>query len=189
MTLSGTGVGTAVGGGLILNAVYSRKLHTGNVTPLDIVIDRTKTITQQVTVEPRTISSGHVIVFQFNQAIMQTGTATAVDGSSTPVGTVSSVIAQGNEVRVSLTNIPDGKRATVSLNNVNGSGNAQVSIGFLLGDVTNSHMVSAADIAATKARSGQAIDVNNAKYDINLNGAINSQDVSVVKSRAGQSLP
>lgn len=64
-----------------------------------------------------------------------------------------------------------------------------VSLGFLVGDVTNSYMVSAADIAATKSRSGQAVNATTARYDVNLSGAISAQDVSMVKARAGNKLP
>ncbi len=64
-----------------------------------------------------------------------------------------------------------------------------ISIGFLVGDVPNSHAVSAADISATKARGGPVTGNGNARFDIKLSGAIDAQDVAMVKARAGGKLP
>ena len=188
VALSGTGVGTGIGGGLILNAVYSRKIH-GAAGPFNLVIDTSRQINQPVTVEPRSGAAGHLIVFLFNQPIAQPGTVAAVDAMNAPVGNITGFSIQGSEVHVALSGVPDNKRLTLSLAGVNGSGSAQVSIGFMIGDTNSSGGVNAADICSIKARSGQAVNAATARFDLNLSGTISSQDVSMVKTRAGWRLP
>ncbi len=191
VALSGTGVGNTGGGGLALNGAFSRKLH--NTVPYDVTIDINKTIAQAVSVEPRTNGSGHQIVFRFSQLVTQPGTAVVVDQSNLPIGNVvnvAGVVGAGNDVAVTINGIPDKQRVTVTLNNVNGIvASYPVSIGFLIGDVTGSRAVNAADISATKVRSGQAISNATARFDMNLSGGINAQDLSMVKARAGVVLP
>ena len=187
VTLSGTGVGTGVGGGLILNAVTSRKVH-GAAGLQELIIDTNQLINQQVTVEPRMIGAGHLIAFQFNQMITNPGSVTVQNAALQSVGQ-SSVGYSGNEVRVTLTNILDRQRITIALTNVNGAGSATVSMGFLVGDVTNSRSVNASDIAATKARIGKPIDAATYKSDINADGSITASDLTAVKARAGTGLP
>ncbi len=189
-TASGAAISTpSASPALTLVGAVSRKLHNG-LGPYGIDIDLSRSISQDVTIEQRNGGAGHVLVFTFNQAIAQPGTAAAVDAMITSVGTISSVATDGNSVIVTLAGIPDKQRVTIGLSNVNNiAATHSVSIGFLLGDVTNTHTVSAADIAATKARSGQTVNANTARYDVNLSGTISNQDVSMVKARAGNRLP
>ena len=162
-----------------LVAVQSRKTH-GTTGDFNLAIDATQLITGNVTVEPRTIGSGHLIVFQFSVPITVAGNVNAA-----PVGNPSAV-ASGSEVRVTLTGVPDNRRVTIALSGVNGSTSASASMGFLVGDVTNSRSVSAADISALKAHLGNPVNTAAiAKFDLNADGVITSADVSMVKARAG----
>jgi hypothetical protein len=173
---------------LALVSAASRKNHPvgGN---LDLVIDTTKPITGAVSVEPRTsVSNTHKIVFTFNDVIFAAGTATCVDVSAAPIGTVS-VAAVGATVEVTLTGIPDAKRVTVTLAGVNGTLGASTSIGFLLGDVNNSYTVTSSDILAINGRIGQAANASNFRYDVNVSGNVSTQDVNTVKAQTGQTLP
>lgn len=137
-----------------------------------------------VTAEPRLPGEGHLIVFQFNVPIISEGTA-----SVTPVGTTA-VTKSGYEVQVKLINVADNQRADVVLSGVNGSGvSVTARLGFLVGDVNNSKAVSASDISALKARSGQATSNQNFLFDLNTSGTISPQDVSTAKARSGLVLP
>lgn len=170
-----------------LLSVVSRKLH--GALPCDLVLDRTKTITQAVTVEPRAPSPTHRIVYQFDGLIISVGAAAAVDSAAALVP-VSGVSYAGNEVTVSLGTVQAISRATVSLANVNNAGlTFPVSLGFLPGDVSSSRLVSAADIAGVKAQVNKPLNVANCRFDLNVSGAIENSDLAVVRTRSGVVLP
>jgi hypothetical protein len=172
---------------LAILTVKSRKTHSAAGT-FDIAIDNTKPIAGAVTIEPRTIGPGHKIVFQFNDTITSTGTASAVDSLGAPVGSVSAV-AVGTNVEVTLTGVPSTKRVTVSLANVNGTYTTSASIGFFVGDVNGSYTVTSADILMVQGRSGQATSASNFLFDLDLSGAITLNDILTVKAQAGSVLP
>jgi hypothetical protein len=169
---------------LSLTSVQSRKTH-GLAGDFNLAIG----LSGPVTVEPRAIGGGHTLVFHFNNAITSVAaTATALDASMNPAGTATAAAVNGDAV-VTLTNVADNKRLTITLNGLNGPGTASASLGFLIGDVNNSDLVTAADIIAVKANQNKPLDNNNFKYDLNAGGAITSTDVSMVKARAGWVLP
>ena len=94
-----------------------------------------------------------------------------------------------NELIIALTGIADNKRVPVTASGVNSALTVFASIGFLVGDVTNSQSVNAADISAVKARLGQTTNASNFKFDLNASGSITPADVSAVKARSGLILP
>ena len=168
---------------LSLVAVAARKTH-GASGVFDLRIDTAQTITGAVSVEPRAIGTGHIIVFQFNRQITAAGTV-----STMPVGTATAM-AIGYSVVVTLTNVADNQRATISLANVNASGvNAAASVGFLVGDVNNTRSVNSSDISGVKAHSGQVTSASNFRFDVDASGAIDFSDISAVKARSGLVLP
>ena len=178
---------------LALTGVKSRKVH-GAAGQFDLTVDTTQTMGTSVTVEPRVIGLGHVIVFQFDTVITIPGTASAIDPFGS-IGTVSAPVITGagnNEVSVTLTGIPDNKRVTVSLNQVNGLlgglGDFAVSMGFLVGDVDSTRVINPTDISRIKARSGLSANATSFVYDLNATGAINSSDISAAKARSGITL-
>ena len=168
-----------------LNAVQSRKTH-GALT-FDLLVDTTPTIAGPVTVEPRVAGAGHLIVFQFNAPISATGSVSLVGRSGTPFD-LPTITSSGNNISVTLTNIVDRDRVTITLSGVNGAVNASASLGFLVGGVNGSGVVEVSDVSAVKARSGQASDATNFKYDVFPTGAITSVDILVTKARLGRSL-
>lgn len=173
---------------LALTGVVSRKTHV-NPPPFDLPIDYTVQSTGAVSVEPRGIGTGHALVFQFNQLIFSAGTVSATDSVS---GAIAGVMGtpSSNEVVVPLTGIPDNRRITVDLVNVNGVGvNARATVGFLVGDVNSTRIVTASDLSAVKARLTAPVNGSNFRFDFDLSGAINAIDVNMAKSRAGQRLP
>ena len=101
--------------------------------------------------------------------------------------------AFGNTVVVTLAAIAGGQRITVAVNGVsgaNGSINPQVSLGLLVGDVSNSRAVTAADIAAIKASLGLPVNsVLRARMDLDADGLITPLDVTAAQARTGQALP
>ena len=174
---------------LALTGVKSRKVH-GPAGPFDLTIDTTQAFGAAVTVEPRAIGSGHVIVFQFDSTITTIGVPDSRDGFGT-VGLASAAItgASSNEVSVTITGIPDNKRMTISLAQVNGGLDLfAASMGFLVGDVNNSRTVNSSDISSLKALSGQATAGTSFLFDVNASGAINSSDISFIKARSGLTL-
>ena len=165
-------------------SVQSRKSH-GAAGDFDLAMDMTQPITGAVTIEPRAIGSGHVLVLRFNTPIVSIGTVTAVNSSGMTLGSATAV-PSGNTVVVTLPGVPDNSRATVSLTGVNGGRTPfTASIGFLVGDVNNTRSVNSSDISGVKARSGQTTDGLNFKFDLNASGTINSSDISAVKARSG----
>ena len=172
---------------LALAAVVSRKTH-GAAGDFGFGINAATLIGGLVDVEPRTIGSGHTIVFSFNNAITAAGSVAVVDALGAAVGAATSTSA-GNDVVVTLTSIADNKRVTVTLTNVNGVVTPfSASLGFLVGDVNNTRSVNSSDISSVKARSGQATTALNFKFDVNATGAVNSSDISAVKARSGLTL-
>ena len=167
---------------IVIVSVNSRKTHTG-IGPLDVPIDHTIPSNGLVSVEPRNIGSGHLLVFTFSGSVSVAGMVT------TTVGTATTPLASGNNVLVTLTSVPDQQRVTVSLSGVNGSASASATMGFQVGDVSNSRAVNASDISGVKARIGQVVNATTARFDINASGAIDGVDVSAVKARSGQVLP
>ncbi len=66
---------------------------------------------------------------------------------------------------------------------------SRVTMGVLLGDTTSDSAVNTSDIGQTKVQSGTAATAANFRNDVNANGAINSIDISIVKSSSGSTLP
>ena len=171
---------------LSLVGVVSRKIH-GTAGTFDLPID-ISLVPPNITVEPRTIGSGHSVVLQFNNIITSAGTLSVVAGAMATIGASTSFV--GNDVIVSIPTLADNKRITLSLGNVNATLTpAPVSMGFLIGDVNNTRSVNASDISSVKAHSGQTSNATNFKFDVNATGSISSADVSAVKARSGLMLP
>ncbi|MBL8524949.1 MAG: Ig-like domain repeat protein [Betaproteobacteria bacterium] len=184
---SATGsVTPSAGAPVALVSVFSRKVH-GAAGPFELEINSSAPVAGAVTVEPRAIGSGHLIVFRFSGPITSTGTVALLDPNN-PFGGVSAMMS-GNDVLVTLTGVPDNRRARVTLTGVNGTTNAAANMGFLVGDVGGNRAVTASDIAATKARVGLALNANNYLSDLNVSGSISGTDVSTAKARSGLTLP
>ena len=174
---------------ITFQSAVSRKNHGAAAGDRDITLLHAEPIGGNVTAEPRAAQSGgHLIVFIFSSTVNSHATPVIVDGASVSITPIS-VTPVANELRIVLPALPDGSRADVRVSGVNGVLDVATTIGFLYGDVTNSRMVTAADIAATKAASNLGFNATNFRADINLNGTINAIDVSAIKSRAGQVLP
>ena len=175
---------------LNLLSVISRKIH--GATPFDLTIDKGQPLSGSITVEPRTNGSGHTLVFQFDGVVNSVTAVSALDQALNSAATATFALAPASQdVVVTLTNVSDNKRLTITLNGVNGSVTpVMASMGFLVGDVTSSRSVNAADISAVKANVGKSpLDNTTFKFDLNANGSITQSDVSAVKARSGLMIP
>jgi hypothetical protein len=167
-----------VTGGLVSAA--SRLTH-GDAGTFDIPMP----LTGASGVEGRA-SGTYYAVFTFDKAV-SSGEVLAVSSAAT-VGPVSFI---GNTMIAPLTGVTNAEVLTLRVQNINGDGQpyGDVPFGFLTADVNGNRTVNAADVALTKAESGEPVDATNFKSDVNANGVINASDVAAVKSRAGTGLP
>jgi hypothetical protein len=180
------------GGGLTLaasNPIVSRKTH-GAAGVFDIPITSGIPITDAgITIESRSIGSGHQIVYTFTTAPAAAGTATVTNAGGTSVGSATTAIS-GNSVIVTLTGVADNQRVNVNVSNVGGAGvfSNTVPVGFLLGDVDSSRQVGPTDINLTKAAANAGV-VNSTTFrrDLNADGSIGPTDINLVKARASAS--
>ena len=172
---------------LALLSVLSQKLH-GAAGIFNLPITYPMSLNGLVTVEPRAIGAGHKLIFQFNNMISNAGSVVVTDINSNTIGTAS-LLPSGNDVVVTIAGVLDNKRVTVSLTGVNGALDVSASIGFLVGDVSETRSVNAADISSVKARIGQPVSIANFKVDVDASGTIGPTDLTAVKSRAGLTLP
>ncbi len=176
-----------VAGVVALTEVVSRKNH-GSAGSFELPIDRGAALGGTVTVEPRSIGSGHTLVFRFDGPVVNVGAVTAVDAASMAIGTASETHS-GNEINVTLTGVPDNRRVKIILTGINGLFDVSASMGFLVGDANGSREVNGADASAAKARTGQTADNANFMFDLNASGVISAADIAAVKARAGRLLP
>lgn len=134
--------------------------------------------------------SGNVTVTGNPQAQVTMGTGCVGSGGACS----GNVAVSGNIVTVPLTNIANAQRIQVRINGVNGGADAPatdftIPMSILIGDTNANSTVNAADVAQTKARLGQTVDVTNFRSDVNANGSINAADTAIVKQNSGTSLP
>jgi mono/diheme cytochrome c family protein len=170
------------------NRVFSRKAHGAIIG--DLTIDHAIPAGGNVSVEPRLGPGPHTIYFEFSSAVTDPGSVTVTDVTTGLPISGPTAAASGKFVVVSLTGAPEIARLTIALTGVNGAVSAAASLGLLPGDVNNSRLASAADIAGIKARSGQMVDAGNFRFDLNASGGtISSADITTAKVRAGQRLP
>jgi hypothetical protein len=169
-----------------LVSVKSQKSHgAAGVFALDI--DPIPTINGAITIEPRIGNSGHTLVFTFSDEVTSFGTINVIDSNAVSLD-APIAFKSGAEIIVTTGPVANNSRFIVSIPNVNGSTSVSIAVGFLVGDVTNSRFVNAADIAVLKSRIGRPVTANNFWFDLDLSGNINGLDLSIVKAHGGRAL-
>lgn len=170
-----------------LTAATSRKNH-GGAGAFDIALP----LSGSPGIECRRggTDGNHTLVLTFSTAVTS-GSASVTSGTGVVSGEPT---FSGNEMSITLSGVANAQRVTVTATDVAGAegpalASANVTFGVLEGDVNGSQTVNASDIAQTKARLGQAVDVTNFRSDVNNNSVINSSDVALVKARTGTALP
>jgi hypothetical protein len=164
-----------------LLGVVSAKTH-GTVGEFDIALP----LTGNPGIECRTggANGNHTLVFTFANPI------TAVAGASVTSGTgsvsSSSIGSNTHEYVVNLTGVANAQRLTVTLTGVSDTaGNATpslaVTMGVLIGDVSGSGNVDAADVGLTQRQNNQPVTQSNFRSDVNASGNIDAADVGIVQ--------
>ena len=173
----------AIKGEPFVVGAVSRKTH--GATNYDVPLPLLGT----PTVEPRVGPSAgtHQMVVTFTSPVTLAGAA-VTEGT----GAASFAIV-GSDVVVNLTGVTDIQRIAVTLTAVsNGTTTANVRIPMrvLAGDTTGNGLVSGSDISQTKAASSPGtVTPANFRNDVNASDSINASDISLVKSKAGNTVP
>jgi hypothetical protein len=129
------------------------------------------------------------IVFNFENSL------SSISSSSSSTGTIigSFIGPSPNQYTVNLTAMPNAQQTTVTLSGVQDEGgnfgNIAAVLRVLVGDTNGDGHVSASDVAHTKSRVGQPVDVTNFRSDVTGNGAINASDADFVKAHVGSASP
>lgn len=144
-------------------------------------------------------NNSHTLVFTFDRALQNTGSATVTQGSATiapppPGGTNPSMGPSPNQVIVNLTNVANAQHVIVTLSNVQDSSGATFGpvaarMDLLLGDVNGDGFVLSGDYTAVRQKSGAPVDSNTFRYDVNADGFILSGDYTIVRQQSGTQLP
>lgn len=166
----------------------SRKTHAGAGT-----FDINMPITGAKGVEPRTggSSGNHQIMFTFANDVSLLG-ASVTPGQNGAAALAGPPIVNGKRITLNLTGVTNRQVLTVNLSGVSDglvASDLAIPIGVLAGDTNVDHLVNNQDVNRTKSASGRVVSRANFTMDVNLDGQINSEDTSFVKSFLGTSLP
>lgn len=114
----------------------------------------------------------------------------AVTEGTASVGTLA---FSGNDVIVPLTGVTDQQYVTVSLTNVSSAassgGSGSIRLGFLLGDVNGSRVVTVADLGLVNAQLAQVVTVANFLKDVNASGTLTVADKGITNANLTRALP
>ncbi len=148
-------------------------------------------ISGNITIEPRMAAPGHLVRIGILPAVQSTGQVQVLDAQSQPVGNATAEFTPGGtQLTLRLSNVADGKRVRIRLDDVNQTGvSPELTLGFLVGDISGSAAVSAADVAGQKAKGLVAVTPSKARFDINLDGVLNDADLRMLKSKSGSTAP
>lgn len=167
-----------------IQAAVSRRVHGAAGTfDLPLSLDSTGPTT-----EPRQ-GPTQSVVMTFGKPI--TSATVTIDEGSAYAGVPT---FSGSDVVVPLTGVTDQQYVTVSLKNVASSdggsgGSAAVRVGFLVGDVNQSHVVAVTDLVVANNQLGRTLSASNFLADVNTSGVITVLDKVIVNNALGHFLP
>jgi ethanolamine utilization microcompartment shell protein EutS len=167
-----------------LQGAASRKVH-GAAGTFDLALSQAAL---NPTTEPRQGSTA-TIVMTFEVPIISADIA--VTEGSAAAGAPS---FSGNDVIVPLTGVTDQQYETIALTNVASSasgvgGSGSVRIGFLVGDVNQTRVVSVADLGLVNAQLSQIVTAANYLKDVNVGGTITLADKGITNANLTRALP
>ncbi|MCC6378432.1 MAG: hypothetical protein IT519_06430, partial [Burkholderiales bacterium] len=140
------------------------------------------------TIEPRQ-GPAQNLVFTFDKNITS-ASAIVTEGTAT----IGSLTYSASTVVVPLTGVNNQQYVTVGLSSVVASdggsgGTASVRVGFLLGDVNASRVVTLGDLAIVNGALAQAVSAANFTRDANVSGTLTLADKAVANANLTKSLP
>lgn len=179
---------TAVVPAAVFLAAVSRRVHGAAGTfdlPLSTVAP--PNINHNPTTEPRQ-GPNQTIVFTFDKPL-NAATVTINEG----VATAGAPTFSGNAVVVPLSGVNNQQYVTVTLTNVASTdggtgGTGEVRVGFLLGDVNGSRVVSVADLGIVNSVLAQVVTASNYLKDVNVSGSLSVADKGITNANLTKAL-
>jgi hypothetical protein len=166
-----------------LQSAVSRKVH-GAAGTYDLTLSQ---VALNPTTEPRQ-SSTATIVMTFDVPVISADIA-ITEGTAT----AGAPTFNGNDVIVPLTGVVDRQYVTITASNVasalNTGGSGSIRIGFLVGDVNQSRVVSVADLGLVNAQLSQVVTAANFLKDVNATGTLTVADKGITNANLTQNLP
>ena len=167
-----------------LQTAVSRKVH-GSAGTYDLPLTLVPT---NPTTEPR-IGPAQTIVFTFDKPI-----ASSLVAVSEGVATLAAPIFSGNDVVVDLSGVTNQQYVTIALTGVASvdggtGGSGSVRLGFLVGDVNQTRVVSVADLGLVNAQITQPVTAANYLKDVNANGTLTVADKGITNANLTKALP
>ena len=167
-----------------LQAAVSRKVHGGAGTfdlPLSLV-------SANPTTEPRQ-GPTQTIVLTFDKPVTS-ATVSVTEGTATAGAPTFS----GNDVIVGLTGVANRQYATILLTGIasadgGSGGSALARIGFLVGDVNQSRVVTFSDLVLANAQLTKPVTALNFLKDVNASGSLTFSDLVLINANLAHSLP
>jgi hypothetical protein len=166
-----------------LQSAVSRKVH-GAAGTYDLTLSLGA---MDPTTEPRQ-SSTATIVMTFEVPIVSADIAVTEGAATAGAPTFS-----GNDVIVPLTGVVDQQYLTITASNVasalNTGGSGSIRVGFLVGDVNQSRVVSVADLGLVNAQLSQVVTAANFLKDVNATGTLTVADKGITNANLTRNLP
>jgi alpha-tubulin suppressor-like RCC1 family protein len=168
----------------VLSATSSRRAH-GAAGTFDLPLSAVAT---NPTTEPRQ-GPAQAVVFTYDKPIAS-ATASITEGTAVAAAPTFT----GNDVVVSLTGVVNAQYVTVGLSGVVAAdggvgGVVSTRVGFLLGDVNQSRVVSLADLGLVNAQLSQPVAAANFLKDVNASGTVTLADKGLTNAVLTTSLP
>jgi len=169
---------------LALTEAVSRKTQ-GTAGTFDVPLP----VTGEPGVECRSTGGKFTFVFTFSSNVVS-GTAAVTTGRGRVQG---SPTFSGNTMTVKLSGVTDVQKITVTLSGVTSDTSqvlpdTPVGANMLIGDTNGDKTVNNPDVTQTRGQVGMPVTASNCREDVNIDGAITSADVSLVRSDLGHSL-
>ncbi len=168
--------------------MMTERVH-GSAGPFDLVMSTVASpgVNHNPTTEPR-LGPNHNVVFTFDKPVTAATVAVTEGTATAGLPTFS-----GNLMTVPLTGVNNQQYVTVTASDVASAdggtgGSASVRVGFLLGDVNQTRVVSIADLGIVNAQLSQPLTAANFLKDVNVNGTLTLADKGITNANLTKAL-